>query len=299
VASVRPGVKGTVTAWPAALANINNSSTTPSSNINNTSINGGSLQATNINNGTMIASSNITTNNNNNNSHALSISVNTPQVTSPTTNKENYYNSSRRENLLPLNNYEYRNSYKDHYDNQGVRVNPDLIKNFSTTTTTTSINNNFNQNKQINPLVVAPSSQQQKSKVDITPKPASNTNSIVMSKQTPDIELIHPHQMEHLNEIVSSVTSQQHSHQINQTAHEQHVHQSEEIIELEDIKFITNEFLIHRSTFSGDFDNYDIWCVAEDKNYLQKYEPVLLSTGERCHQSTDIVRKKSLFIKRF
>jgi hypothetical protein len=45
--------------------------------------------------------------------------------------KENYYNSSRRENLLPLNNYEYRNSYKDHYDNQGVRVNPDLIKNLT------------------------------------------------------------------------------------------------------------------------------------------------------------------------
>ena len=108
-----------------------------------------------------------------------------------------------------------------------------------------------------------------------------------MSNQTPDIELIHPHQMEHLNEIVSSsvTTSQQHSHQIN---HQQH----EEIIELEDIKFVTNEFLIHRSTFSGDFDNYDIWCVAEDKSYLQKYEPVLLSTGERCHQSTDIVRRK-------
>lgn len=42
--------------------------------------------------------------------------------------KENYYNSSRRENLTPLNSCEYRNSYKDVYDNQGVRVNPAIIK---------------------------------------------------------------------------------------------------------------------------------------------------------------------------
>ena len=52
--------------------------------------------------------------------------------------KENYYNSSRRENLLPLNNYEYRNSYKDHYDNQGVRVNPAVLKNLSYSTSTTA-----------------------------------------------------------------------------------------------------------------------------------------------------------------
>ena len=52
----------------------------------------------------------------------------------PTLDKENYYNSSRRENLLPLNNYEYRNSYKDHYDNQGVRVNPAVLKNLSYST---------------------------------------------------------------------------------------------------------------------------------------------------------------------
>ena len=42
--------------------------------------------------------------------------------------KENYYNASRRENLLPVNSYEYRNSYKDHYDHQGVRVNPAILK---------------------------------------------------------------------------------------------------------------------------------------------------------------------------
>ncbi len=35
-------------------------------------------------------------------------------------------------------------------------------------------------------------------------------------------------------------------------------------------------------------DNYDIWCVLDDQ-YLQKYEPVLLTTGERCHQSADVL----------
>lgn len=67
--------------------------------------------------------------------------------------KENYYNSSRRENLLPLNNYEYRNSYKDHYDNQGVRVNPDLIKNLtSPPTQSTKVNTSphLNKNVQLN-----------------------------------------------------------------------------------------------------------------------------------------------------
>ena len=39
--------------------------------------------------------------------------------------KENYYNSSRRENL---SSNEYRNSYKDHYDSQGVRLNPAIFK---------------------------------------------------------------------------------------------------------------------------------------------------------------------------
>lgn len=48
------------------------------------------------------------------------------------------------------------------------------------------------------------------------------------------------------------------------------------------------EFLIHIPTFSGDLDNYDIWCVL-DSQFLQKYEPVLLVTGERCHQSADIL----------
>ena len=51
--------------------------------------------------------------------------------------------------------------------------------------------------------------------------------------------------------------------------------------------FTPGEFLIHKSTFT-DYDNYDIWCVRDD-GYLQKYEPVYLSTGERCHQSADIL----------
>ena len=51
--------------------------------------------------------------------------------------------------------------------------------------------------------------------------------------------------------------------------------------------FTPGEFLIHRSTFQ-DYENYDIWCVRDD-GYLQKYEPVYLSTGERCHQSADVL----------
>lgn len=61
----------------------------------------------------------------------------------------------------------------------------------------------------------------------------------------------------------------------------------------EEVTFAPGEFLIHKSTFSGDFDNYDIWCVLDD-GYLQKYEPVLLASGERCHQSADVVRSSLL-----
>lgn len=66
-----------------------------------------------------------------------------------TIDKENYYNSSRRENLLPLNNYEYRNSYKDHYDNQGVRVNPAVLKNLSYSSPAKSTNNNSSNGNSI------------------------------------------------------------------------------------------------------------------------------------------------------
>ena len=79
----------------------------------------------------------------------------------------------------------------------------------------------------------------------------------------------HQHQQQHHMEIVENIGASEHL--------------------LDEIKFMPNEFLLHKSTFSGDFDNYDIWCVL-DEQYLQKYEPVLLSTGERCHQSADIVR---------
>jgi len=54
-----------------------------------------------------------------------------------------------------------------------------------------------------------------------------------------------------------------------------------------EVTFTPGEFLIHKSTFS-DLDNYDIWCVRDD-GFLQKYEPVMLSTGERCHQSADVL----------
>jgi hypothetical protein len=67
-------------------------------------------------------------------------------------------------------------------------------------------------------------------------------------------------------------------------------------LELEqEVTFTAGEFLIHKSTFSGDFDNYDIWCVLDD-GYLQKYEPVLLATGERCHQSADVVSRLSYML---
>ena len=58
----------------------------------------------------------------------------------------------------------------------------------------------------------------------------------------------------------------------------------------EEVTFSQGEFLIHKSTFTGNFENYDVWCVL-DESYLQKYEPVLLASGERCHQSADVVSK--------
>jgi hypothetical protein len=72
--------------------------------------------------------------------------------------------------------------------------------------------------------------------------------------------------------------------------------QQQQIVDeyIDEISFLPGEFLIHKSTFSGDFDNYDIWCVRDD-GYLQKYEPVLLATGERCHPSADVVCLFSIF----
>lgn len=66
----------------------------------------------------------------------------TTTTTTPThLDKENYYNSSRRENLTPLNSCEYRNSYKDVYDNQGVRINPAIIRSLqAAASTSTGVN---------------------------------------------------------------------------------------------------------------------------------------------------------------
>jgi hypothetical protein len=209
-----------------------------------------------------------------------------------------------------------------------VRVNPDLIKNFSTNANATTSNNNNNNSRQSSSpsVIVTPSSLNGKYKTTASSKTTTSSLSISPNKTLQqqqhiqqDIEIINQNQINlnansHLNEITiidaSSSNSapneiihhhhQQQQHHIeeqhNTLDHNNHHHAHDEIIELEDIRFVTNEFLIHRSTFTGDFDNYDIWCVAEDKNYLQKYEPVLLSTGERCHQSTDIVIFNFLFI---
>lgn len=72
------------------------------------------------------------------------VGVTTTTTTTTTTpthlDKENYYNSSRRENLTPLNSCEYRNSYKDVYDNQGVRINPAIIRSLQAAASTSTVN---------------------------------------------------------------------------------------------------------------------------------------------------------------
>ena len=215
-----------------------------------------------------------------------------------------------------------------------MRVNPDLIKNFSSINTTASSNNG----KQSNSLVIASASPNTSKIEHHSQHSASNkqneTNSFnsplkehdqlklnTNSSKSPVLTskssiLASPNKTTHVNsqhlgvDLIEIDDPANNSNNYQQPVHhsseinnkimvvtgngdeQQHVEmhqQMDEEVQLEDIKFITNEFLIHRSSFSGDFDNYDIWCVSEDKNYLQKYEPVLLSTGERCHQSTDIV----------
>ncbi len=96
-------------------------------------------------NGTSQASTSIVVNGFQSNNQAANLNGNTVNTTG-TIDKENYYNSSRRENLLPLNNYEYRNSYKDHYDNQGVRVNPAVLKNLSYTSSAATASKSTNNN---------------------------------------------------------------------------------------------------------------------------------------------------------
>jgi hypothetical protein len=73
------------------------------------------------------------------------ITTATPTSNNTNIDKENYYNSSKREptaaqlasnsastNLVINGNNEYRNSYKDHYDHKGVRLNPAILKSLPT-----------------------------------------------------------------------------------------------------------------------------------------------------------------------
>jgi len=306
-----------------------------------------------------------------------------------TLDKENYYNSSRRENLLPLNNYEYRNSYKDHYDNQGVRVNPAVLKNLSYTSsgvTTDAIlgipagrvaipqtsNRMINQNGKImsanvmsqtqtsgnmidngsrgnskSPIVMAKSNQVQLNSVNSNVASNNELNQLfgyansIIDNNSVDSSVearannikINKTQIELVTELEGVINSNTTSNlavidhdksipksdavdavipQINDKVldpvqgNENVISQSNGInnhsvvtdkmilnnqsaVELEEeVTFGSGEFLIHKSTFSGDYENYDIWCVLDD-GYLQKYEPVLLASGERCHQSADVV----------
>jgi len=309
-----------------------------------------------------------------------------------TLDKENYYNSSRRENLLPLNNYEYRNSYKDHYDNQGVRVNPAVLKNLSYSssgaataeplptgtpvgraTTPQPGNRVMNQSGKV--MSTNGTSQIHANGNNADNGPRGNTKSpIVMNKSnqvpinTSSSSVANSNELNQLfgyaNSIIDNNTDGTNSSmeansscKNNKTQmgivtgleevissgvsshapveHDQNIQKSDSILpqiinkvldpvqgtesvvssnvqmvgstnnnsavatskigvsnELvdaeEEVTFGSGEFLIHKSTFSGDFDNYDIWCVLDD-GYLQKYEPVLLASGERCHQSADVV----------
>lgn len=113
----------------------NNHHTVPSSiNIPNSSYSNIIAQSSQV-----VSSSLVSTVANNNTASNITTTAATPTTTTVVNNdKENFYNSSRRENLT---SHEYRNSYKDHYDNQGVRINPAMLKNlnqqFSVTSSTT------------------------------------------------------------------------------------------------------------------------------------------------------------------
>lgn len=267
--------------------------------------------------------------------------------------KENYYNSSRRENLTPLNSCEYRNSYKDVYDNQGVRVNPAIFKSLPHTvapnaTASSSVPNGTTTTTTTSPssITIVPNNNSQKSSIVITknqnpvtpqkcdeviplstppPQPSaniladhtyktttqttlgSNTNGQKVNQQnnaecspkSNNNKQIHPQSVggENLGESVlfvgnslvdATVRANEMEENVQPHHHHHHQHHNHQQITDECITFTQGEFLIHKPTFSGDFENYDIWCVL-DEQYLQKYEPVLLSTGERCHQSADIL----------
>lgn len=250
-----------------------------------------------------------TTNSTNETSTVASLQSIQPTTTNALNNdKENYYNSSRRENLMPLNNYEYRNSYKDHYDNQGVRLNPAILKNLppGTTTTTSATSSTSPTNSHL--TQVKPNNSNNKSSIVVT-KSCNKVN----TKQSVQSNSLLDHTYKMHDSKVKFVEQQEHSNIVNQdnlnnvkaaetitaAATASNANNQEEIVLIDEVEFNVGDFLIHKSTFSGDFENYDIWCVINEV-YLQKYEPVLLSTGERCHQSADILaeymQEKSEFL---
>lgn len=295
------------------------------------------------------------------------------------TDKENYYNSSRRENLLPLNNYEYRNSYKDHYDHQGVRLNPAILKalpaeqqttvaqarvaNATPATTSSTLSPNGIASPPVAQVPQAPQQQPDVSVVNpAAPKPVINdvsqllnypendNNGIQMiidtdlgvkdtlaARPTANTLMDHTYKTKQQQQIAvadavlanQTVESQQLKQQQprkrsktnesnsgdeesklkkkskkgGQSDDGKAVQNGADSLDSADhlakaigfnsvpidteVTFTPGEFLIHKSTFS-DLDNYDIWCVRDD-GFLQKYEPVMLSTGERCHQSADVL----------
>lgn len=132
-------------------------------------------------------------------------------------------------------------------------------------------NNNSNQNNNMNIMPENKSNEQTQQSADTIADPIANI------QQNNDLSTNVPNTSENSQLISNNNVDQQKSQMMPQ--------QSEPN---EEVTFTSGEFLIHKSTFSGDFDNYDIWCVLDD-GYLQKYEPVLLASGERCHQSADVV----------
>ncbi len=98
--------------------------------------------------------------------------------------KENYYNSNKREpsvtttasstvstNNTTLNGTnEYRNSYKDHYDHQGVRLNPAILKTLPTEHQQSFLQNQ--QHAQVRPpsnssVIITPQQQPQSQQIDV------------------------------------------------------------------------------------------------------------------------------------
>jgi hypothetical protein len=292
------------------LSNVGQQMNNPITKSNKTKLNEQTLPSPNItinNNKTTIQS----------NSPKPVISISKPTTTkitakiSQTTKNFNvdYYNSSRRENLLPIvDNNNHNNNNK-----QGVRLNPALFKNLNSQIKNhNTSNNNTNNNSILAAAVAGIPLSMNRNNINSNNQPTTSTslnNDKILSSrfvsnndnnndllnfnnnhhQLDSISFdLNPHQ--HHDEINNLITDSIHHLDDKKQQKNQQEEEEEEVGEEVDINvtFETGEFLIHRSTFSGDFNNYDIWCVLED-GLLQKYEPVLLSTGERCHQSADVL----------